>query len=133
LLDRKNAARLDFQEANKQLESYEQEAGSLAYYGVWEREAQRLADLAHQAYLAYKKAWMEWYAGVNGYPLHIPRHQKDTPAFAAPAPEVWRAAQNIDPSLLLEDEDWSVKSSSALRSNSLRQTGNADPSYRDDE
>jgi type I restriction-modification system DNA methylase subunit len=90
LLDRKNACRLDFLEAKKQLESFEQESGSLAYYGACEREAQRLSDLAHQAYLAYKKAWTEWYAAINGYSLHIPRYQKDTPAFAAPAPEVWR-------------------------------------------
>ncbi len=83
MLNRRNTARLDFLEAKKQLEDFEQECSSLAYVGAWEREAQRLADRTHEAYEAYKKAWTEWYAAVNGYPLHASREHKDTPAFAA--------------------------------------------------
>lgn len=49
-------------------------------------QAQALADNAHTAYEMYKKAWVEWYAAVNGFALRPPRENKLTEAFGAPVP-----------------------------------------------
>lgn len=87
LLQRKDAARLEFLEAKRQLEDFEMEWGSQVYTGPWERKDLELVRKVNQAYDAYKKAWVEWYAASNGYSLAgSPGRQKDTPAFAAAIP-----------------------------------------------
>ncbi len=85
LQKRKEAARLDFLEAKRQLEDFEIEWGSAVYVGQWEKQDQKLSAMAAKAYAAYKKAWVEWYAAANGYALQgPPGGHKDTPAFASP-------------------------------------------------
>lgn len=98
LQQRLDGARLDFLEAKRQLEDFEIEWGGQVYSGAWERRAQELADRAHQGYLAYKKAWVEWYAAANGFSLTAPRQIKDTPVFASAVPARRQLAEFWDPS-----------------------------------
>jgi hypothetical protein len=79
-------SRQEFLEAKRQLEDFEQECGSMVYSGKAALEDEILAEKAHLSYVNYRKAWVEWYAAVNGISLESGRQQKDTPAFAAHLP-----------------------------------------------
>jgi hypothetical protein len=82
----KSAARLDFLEARKQLRDFHEEWGSWPNHPELERQDNRLTQALHLAYLAYRKAWTEWYAAINGFSLHRTRNRKQTEAFATPVP-----------------------------------------------
>jgi len=86
LQKRVETARADFLEARRRLEEFEQQWGMLVYSGESEFQDQLLGDRAHIAYEDYKKAWVEWYAAVNGYSTRRQLIQKDTSAFAAREP-----------------------------------------------
>jgi hypothetical protein len=81
-----SSTRDGFYDAARKLEEFEQVNGSLVYAVGMEECDRSLSEKAHLAYLAYRKAWVEWYAAVNGFRLDFPAGSKETPVFAAAVP-----------------------------------------------
>lgn len=86
LARRKDAARLDFFEARRQLEDFELEFGPQEDIGPRDKQYLKLSEELTRSYKAYKKAWVEWFAAFNDLPIHAPPGRKDTRIYGVKVP-----------------------------------------------